>query len=84
MPKVYVIHNDTQTLIDIILSSAVIKEINKYETNMCSDLNFTALKVCCRAINKLCSLGKMHVGGLHSIVILDESKFSHKRKVVSS
>nr|XP_055049136.1 uncharacterized protein LOC129434237 [Misgurnus anguillicaudatus] len=37
-------------------------------------------QVCCRAINKLRSHGKMRVGGRHSFVMLDESKFSHKRK----
>ncbi|XP_078021815.1 uncharacterized protein LOC144461885 isoform X2 [Epinephelus lanceolatus] len=45
-------------------------------TKMASSLR----KVCRRAIHKLRAQGKMKVGGRHCFVMLDESKFSHKRK----
>ncbi|XP_043099534.1 uncharacterized protein LOC122348282 [Puntigrus tetrazona] len=37
-------------------------------------------KVCIRAVKKLRHLGQMKVGGHHCFVLIDESKFSHKRK----
>ncbi|KAI2644252.1 Patatin-like protein 4 [Labeo rohita] len=37
-------------------------------------------KVCIRAVKKLRHLGQMKVGGRHCFVLIDESKFSHKRK----
>ncbi|KAG5272011.1 hypothetical protein AALO_G00160660 [Alosa alosa] len=40
----------------------------------------TLRKVCVRAVNKLKRCGKMRVGG-RRFVMLDESNFSHKRKV---
>ena len=40
-------------------------------------------KVCIRAVDKLRHRGQMRVGGRghHRFVVLDESKFSHKRKL---
>ena len=48
-----------------------------------SNIELPPLRVCITAIDKLRHQGKLKIGGHRCFVMLDESKFSHKRKFSS-